>query len=74
MFASAYQQLLQYCLNYYHLKSYEIMHLNKKQKMLKSKLNGEGPTVEPQGTPDIIFYKLFLLLFNRAHYFLLSKY
>ena len=50
------------------------MHLNKQQKMLKSKLNGEGPTVEPQGTPDIIFYKLFLSLFNRAHYFLLSKY
>lgn len=43
MFALSYQQLLQYCLNYHHLESYEIMHLNKQKKMLKINLNEEGP-------------------------------
>ena len=40
----------------------------------KNRLYSVGPTIEPLGTPNILFCKLFFSLFIRSHCFLLSKY
>ena len=44
------------------------------KKSLKNRLNKVDPTIEPLGTPDIVFCKLLLSLFIRTRCFLLSKY
>ena len=45
----------------------------KKKRSLIEKSNRSGPTIEPCGTPVMIFSKLLYVLFIRTHYFRFFK-
>ena len=47
--------------------------LNEKNWSLIEKLNRSGPTIEPCGTPEMIFSKLLYVLFIRIHCFRFFK-
>ena len=45
----------------------------KKKRSLIEKSNRSGPTIEPFGTPEMIFSKLLYVLFIRTHCFRLFE-